>query len=389
MAVLHFGTSGWSYKEWVGPFYDKKDKMLSYYSKIFKSVEIDSTFYRYPTREQVHGYHKTVSGDFVFAAKLPKLLTHEKLLNTSLGVKEDLFRFLELLEPLQNSGKLGAILIQLPPSFSYGKDHDNLSSFIEMLPQGYDFAVEFRDRSWLRSDIWKLLKRHNVAYTIVDEPLLPPEVHITADFSYIRWHGRGKRLWYNYRYSSEELERWVPIVNEVSERTQTVYGYFNNHYHGYAPENCIQILEMLQLALPEQVRVKEKIARYALQKKVAREGTLEEFGLDTGRYDVRNLILKLTDQGRLERSSTIRDEEMKVVEVTEGRVFARVREYVIEIDRVNGIILHDCDDWKKGLVDMRLCKHLCKLFLSLPREQSSALLTELIDRRRPWKLQYR
>ena len=389
MAILHFGTSGWSYKEWVGPFYDKKDKMLSYYSRIFKSVEIDSTFYRYPTKEQVYGYNRTVSEDFVFAAKLPKLLTHDKLLNPSLGVKEDLSRFLGLMEPLQNFGKLGAILIQLPPSFSYEKDHDNFSSFVEMLPQGYDFAVEFRDNSWLRNDIWKLLRAHNVAYTIVDEPLLPPEIHITADFSYIRWHGRGKNPWYNYCYNTEELEKWVPIVDRVSDSTQTVYGYFNNHYHGYAPENCIEILGMLQLALPEQARIKEKIAQYNLQKKqVVYEKKLEEFSLDT-KIDVRNLILELTDKGRLERSSTIKDEELSVVELTDERVFATIREYVIEINKINRIIVHNCDDWKKGLGNMRLCKHLCRLFLSLPKEQSVTLLADIIDRKRPWKFQYK
>ena len=130
MAVFHFGTSGWSYKEWVGPFYDKEEKMLSYYTKIFRSVEIDSTFYRYPTKEQVYEYGHTVPGDFVFAAKLPKILTHDKHLNQNLGVQQDLSRFLELMEPLQSSGKLDAILIQLPPSFTYERNKDNFAGFV-------------------------------------------------------------------------------------------------------------------------------------------------------------------------------------------------------------------------------------------------------------------
>ena len=109
-----------------------------------------------------------------------------------------------------------------------------------MLPKEYDFAVEFRDSSWLRNDIWKLLKNHNVAYTIVDEPLLLPEVHITADFSYIRWHGHGKKPWYNYRYTNEELEKWIPTIRSLNERVRTVYGYFNNHYHGYAPGTVLK-----------------------------------------------------------------------------------------------------------------------------------------------------
>ena len=73
-----------------------------------------------------------------------------------------------------------------------------------MLPEDYEFAVEFRDYSWFKDDVWKMLKKYNVAYTIVDEPLLPPEIHVTSDFSYIRWHGRGSRPWYDYHYIDEK-----------------------------------------------------------------------------------------------------------------------------------------------------------------------------------------
>jgi uncharacterized protein YecE (DUF72 family) len=127
------------------------------------------------------------------------------------------------MEPLNEAGMLGAILIQLPPSFSYEKNYDNLASFLEILPEGYEFSVEFRHPSWLKNDIWKLLSNRNVAYTIVDEPLLPPEVHITADFAYVRWHGRGLRPWYNYRYSSRELEEWVPRIHKISDKVEKVW----------------------------------------------------------------------------------------------------------------------------------------------------------------------
>ena len=223
MANLHFGTSGWSYAEWVGPFYYKKEKMLSYYSSLFKTVEINSSFYRYPTKAQAYGYYRTVPKNFLFSAKLPDLLTHQKVLDLNLGVKDDLFRFLDLMEPLNEAGMLGAILIQLPPSFSYEKNYDNLASFLEILPEGYEFSVEFRHPSWLKNDIWKLLSNRNVAYTIVDEPLLPPELHITADFAYVRWHGRGLRPWYNYRYSSRELEEWVPRIHKISDKVEKVW----------------------------------------------------------------------------------------------------------------------------------------------------------------------
>ena len=103
---------------------------------------------------------------------MPKLITHQKKLNLELNVKNDLLQFLELMEPLRNAGKLGAILIQLPPSFTYKKYYENLEAFLEMLPEDYEFAIEFRDYSWFRNDAWNLLKKYSVAYTVVDEPLL-------------------------------------------------------------------------------------------------------------------------------------------------------------------------------------------------------------------------
>jgi uncharacterized protein YecE (DUF72 family) len=118
--------------------------------------------------------------------------------------------------------------------------------------------VEFRNLSWMRDETWSLLERYKVAYVIVDEPLLPPEVHLTADFAYFRWHGRGERPWFDYRYSKEELDRWIPKVEETAGKVKKVVGYFNNHYHGYAPENCLYLIEKLGLLSEEQKRAKAK-----------------------------------------------------------------------------------------------------------------------------------
>jgi len=389
LAVFLFGTSGWSYTEWVGPFYDKSEKMFSYYRNFFKTVEIDSTFYRYPTKSQIYGYFRSSPKDFIFSAKLPKVLTHEKNLSLELSVKNDLFRFLELVEPLYRAGKLGAILIQLPPSFVYGRNRENLANFLDALPTEYEFAVEFRDHSWLRDDVLKLLSDHNVAYTVVDEPLLPPEIHVTADFSYVRWHGRGLGPWYDYHYSREELEEWVPKILEVGDKVRKVYGYFNNHYHGYAPENCIEILEMLNLAMPEQTRIKEKIIRHNLQKRpLVYDRKLEEFSLGLADLDVKDLLLKMTDESRIERGREIPDVEVDIEESTSERILAAIREYVIDIDLDAKVILHNCDDWGKGLGTKRICKHVCKLFLTLPREESLRVLKSMIEEKERWTFKY-
>ena len=120
MDNVFLGTSGWSYRDWIGPFYTEKDKsLLGAYSKIFRTVEIDSTFYRYPTKGTVMGWVKYSPEGFIYTAKLPKLITHTKKLDINEGIEDDLQKFIELMEPLYLSGKLGCILIQLPPKFNY------------------------------------------------------------------------------------------------------------------------------------------------------------------------------------------------------------------------------------------------------------------------------
>lgn len=254
------GTSGWSYKEWEGNFYQKRsgETKLRAYSRVFKTVEIDSTFYRNPSKGTVMGWLKYSPSDFVFTAKLPKVITHDKKLGLKDSVKTDLETFLDLMTPLQLGGKLACFLVQLPPKYSYNLE--NLEAFFKILDPMFRYAVEFRNKTWLRDETWELLKAYQIAYTIVDEPLLPPEVHLTADFAYFRWHGKGENIWFDYRYSQEELEPWIPKVTETANTVKKVYGYFNNHYHGYAPENCLQLIEKLGLLSVEQNKAKAKSA---------------------------------------------------------------------------------------------------------------------------------
>jgi uncharacterized protein YecE (DUF72 family) len=256
---IFLGTSGWSYKEWEEVFYKKGEKRkLRAYAHVFKTAEIDSTFYRYPSKGTVMGWLKYSPSDFVFSAKLPRLITHDKKLGLKGDVKADLDGFLELMRPLQLGGKLACLLIQLPPKYDYNPE--NLGSFFQLLDPRFRFAVEFRNLSWMRDETWELLKQYEVAYVAVDEPLLPPEVHLTADFAYFRWHGRGESPWFDYRYSKDELEPWVPKVQLAAGKVKKAVGYFNNHYHGYAPENCLHLIERLGLLSDEQKKAKAKTA---------------------------------------------------------------------------------------------------------------------------------
>jgi len=388
LTSLIFGTSGWSYKEWVGPFYQNASKMFSYYARFFNTAEINSTFYRYPSESTIYGLVRTSPKDFVFSAKLPRLITHEKKLDPELQVKNDLVRFLELLEPLSARNKMGCILIQLPPSFSYRRDREKFEAFLEMLPEGYEFAAEFRHHSWMRDDVWKLLEKHNVAYCIVYEPLLPPEVHVTADFAYFRWHGRNARPWYDYRYSEEQLREWVPRVEMATKTVDKVYGYFNNHFHGYAVENCIEILEMLNAARPEHHGIKERVKRHNAERKpLVRESKLEEFGFGSPKQGIEGLLLQLTDKRRLERGIEIKDEQVVMEELSDWVVTAKVRDYTVELNLGDRVLKHDCEDWRKGLGMKRLCKHVVKLFLVIPEKRSVEILQDLAEQREKWSFE--
>jgi len=160
-----------------------------------------------------------------------------------------LVKFIDLLAPLKDSNKLGPLLIQLPPSFSRS-EIDKLQSFFEILPKGYQFSAEFRNMSWVEQPepVYSLLRKYNVSNTIVDEPFLPVDLTTTADHAFVRWHGKGKRVWYNYEYSSDELDPWVDRVEKVSKKVKRIYGYFNNHFHGSAVFNSLEMLMKLRLA---------------------------------------------------------------------------------------------------------------------------------------------
>ena len=279
MNDLLIGTSGWSYKEWTGVFYPTSStNKLSFYSKVYPTAEVDSSFYAYPSKGLVLGWARYTPDDFVFSVKLPQLLTHEKRLDPSLGVEADLVRFLSILKPLTAAGKLGPVLIQLPPSFSYQDDYRSFEAFLQRVPEDVRFAVEFRHPSWLRDDVWALLREKNIANVIVDEPLLPPDTVVTADFAFIRWHGRGSKPWYNYRYQDKELEAWVPKVKDVMTRVDKTYGYFNNHFGGFAVENSLKMMELIGSATPQQQATRERATQFIQSGgRPAGEGNILEF----------------------------------------------------------------------------------------------------------------
>ena len=356
--------------------------MLRAYTRVFNTVEIDSTFYRYPSKGTVMGWTRYSPEGFVYAAKLPGLITHEKKLELTRGIESDLEKFLELMEPLSLSGKLGCILIQLPPRFDYRPKQ--LEDFFKLLPTHVKFAVEFRDLSWIRNETWALLEKYKVAYTIVDEPLLPPEIHFTSEIAYFRWHGHGARPWYNYRYRTEELQPWAPKVQEAAIKVQKVYGYFNNHFHGYAVENCLQIMEKIGALEPRQAEAKNRIENYRKSETHTTFSTLEAFA-EPKDATLESLLNYFATPERLRRAEQIQDSELAITKQTDQRIEATLREYHISIDTKDRIVMHDCADWTKIASTKKLCKHFAKLLLSIDKGKATEILKDLYSQEETWQ----
>jgi uncharacterized protein YecE (DUF72 family) len=259
------GTCGWSYQEWVGKFYpNNRVAKLPFYSRIFNTIEVDSSFYRAPSKSMVTGWIKATGADFKFSLKIPKTVTHDKRLA---GTEKEFLDFVDLMEPMTRAGKLGCLLAQLPPDFTY-KEKDSLESFFNLLPNDMHFAVEFRHESWNREETWDLLKKYDVANTVTDSPIefLARPIITTATHSYIRWHGRGKSIWYDYTYSEQELRPWLAKLEYMEERVPVVYAYFNNHTG--ATTNLLQLLEMRGEITDAQTKVRARAERHERKKAV-------------------------------------------------------------------------------------------------------------------------
>ncbi|HZA70349.1 MAG TPA: DUF72 domain-containing protein [Nitrososphaeraceae archaeon] len=276
MLSVRIGCSGWSYSDsfeaggWVKIFYpDAQTKKLQYYAQFFDTAEMDASFYekfyRYMTKDTFTTMAKVIPDKFQFSIKVPETVTHDKRLDISRGAMAVMEEFLEKISPLKYTNKLGALLIQLPPSFTV-KEFRSTENFLDRLPRGYDYAVEFRNPSWDTEGPWELLRQYNIAAVMTDSPepdnlqfLSKPTV--TANHSFIRWHGRQVRPRYNYLYSKEELSQWVEKVKQISTETAIIRGYFNNHYGARAVVNAIEFKEMLGNPLSEKEKAVVENAR--------------------------------------------------------------------------------------------------------------------------------
>ena len=237
---VHIGTSGWSYDHWREVFYPPglaAKRQLAYYRQYFRTVEINSSFYRLPSIASLRDWYGSVPDDFIFAVKASRYITHMKKLRDS---RHAVTEFMSRVEVLRD--KLGPILFQLPPHWHINAER--FAAFLKLLPRGYRYAVEFRDPTWFSPRIYELLAEYAAAFCIfdLDRKLSPMEV--TADFIYMRLHGpKGP---YQGRYDDRALHGWAESIADWRRQGREVYCYFDNDEAAYAVQDATRLQSMLQ-----------------------------------------------------------------------------------------------------------------------------------------------
>ncbi len=246
------GTQGLSAQGWEGVFYPPGTRdQLEFYSKVFPTIELNTTFYAIPRRGTVEGWKRRSSAEFVFSCKLPREITHDSYLEPGPDTLRALAWFLEVVSALEE--KLGVILVQLPPGF--GAEYlDRLEWFVRQLPDGFRYAVEFRNRDWDRDDVGELLQAHGVAWVLNDWRNMPPAIRFTADFTYVRWVGHhwGLRTYDRVqRDRLDDLRGWASLLQEAPRSVRKLFAYANNHYEGHAPATVRRFQEIMRLPVSD------------------------------------------------------------------------------------------------------------------------------------------
>ena len=250
------GTSGYSFRDWVGPFYPAHTPsraFLEYYARRFPVVEVNSTYYGIPKPATMASLARRSPEGFRFVVKLHQSMTHEPGLDPT-KIRE----FLDAIAPMKQSGKYDGLIAQFPWRFrrdAAGKAH--LEALRAALP-GEPLHVEFRNDTWAHPKLESWLRERDLGYVAVDEPvlpgLMPPLALLTTDTAYVRFHGRNAAAWwgpkgvdrYDWEYSRPELEEWLEKITKLAEQAKRTYLFFNNCHAGQAARSAKLMQELLR-----------------------------------------------------------------------------------------------------------------------------------------------
>ena len=237
----YIGCSGWHYEHWRGLYYPEKlpkPKWLQFYAKQFTTVELNNSFYRLPSEKAFTTWRESSPGNFIFAVKVSRFITHVKRLRNLGSAVENFLSRASFLE-----SKLGPLLYQLPPNMK--RNDEVLENFLSSLPQKYQHVFEFRHESWIDDSVFHTLQRYNIGLCVFDMPGFTCPLVATSDFAYVRFH--GSEGLYSSCYSDEELSQWRQKIVLLGKNLKAVYIYFNNDAEAFAIKNAITLMNYLNL----------------------------------------------------------------------------------------------------------------------------------------------
>jgi uncharacterized protein YecE (DUF72 family) len=254
--MLYFGTSGFSYMDWVGPVYPKglpRQAWLEFYSGQFNSLELNTTYYAIPSLAMVKSLVMRTGPEFQFAVKAHQDITHGR------NPDEVTYRsFRGILEPFLAAGKLGCLLVQFPYSFGFNSENQAYLERTKARFKDIPMIAELRNAHWIKPEVFTWLKSIDVGFCCVDEPhlpnLMPPVAEATSGIAYVRFHGRNSAKWwqpeqpherYDYTYKTEELEEWIPKIKGLNDQAEKTFVFANNHWQGQSVDTIRQVRMML------------------------------------------------------------------------------------------------------------------------------------------------
>jgi uncharacterized protein YecE (DUF72 family) len=237
----HIGCSGFHYKEWKGEFYPEKlpqSKWFDHYAQHFNTLELNVTFYRFPTLNSLKGWYDKAPPGFSFSAKVPRSITHFKRFVDTERMMIDFYTLLE--EGLRE--KVACVLTQLPPQYAYSEA--NLEKLVYQMHPSFNNVIEFRHESWWRKDVQKILAENNVTFCGVSFPKISfDDAVINTPLSYYRFHGVPK-LFYS-EYDEAFIEKIFNQLNQ-NKKAEKIFVYFNNTASLAALHNARYLQHLVQ-----------------------------------------------------------------------------------------------------------------------------------------------
>lgn len=266
------GCSGWSYDDWVGPFYPPGTPSIEFlprYARVFRAVEVDSSFYRPPSPYLVRRWSSVTPVEFRFALKVPRDVTHP---TEGVDGRAVLDRFLESLEPLREAKKLGPIVLQFAASFR-ANETARLAELLRAIPAGFSLAVELRHGSWWTEATRRLLSERGAALVWSVVPSTRPPPWVTGDFLYARFIGDRALTKFDriQRDRHTELEAMRDLFDHEGRAATTVFAFSNNHFMGFGPGTAARLAEILGEERPDLAAAARDAGQRRLEDSFARE----------------------------------------------------------------------------------------------------------------------